>query len=226
MRFEADGVNARVGADAAGQSREFVVDVRLRVVDRDRAALRREPQAFGEAVNRDDALGAQEEGALDGEQPDGAAAPDGDRVAGAYVAVLRGHVAGREDVGEEEHLLVLYLVGNLHRADVGHGHARVLGLAARVAAHHVRVAEQARARKAVDLLLHPGVRVGVVARREQAAPAEEAVAAGDGERHDHAVADLQVRHRLADLDHLAHELVAEDVALLHRRDEAVVEVQV
>ena len=53
-----------------------------------------------------------------------------------------------------------------------------------------------------------------------------AVAAGDRERHDHAVADLQVLDLRADLDDLAHELVAEDVALLHRRDEAVVEVQV
>ena len=33
-------------------------------------------------------------------------------------------------------------------------------------------------------------------------------------------------HVRPDLDDLAHELVAEDVALLHRRDEAVVEVQV
>ena len=30
--------------------------------------------------------------------------------------------------------------------------------------------------------------------------------------HDHAVADLEVSHLAADLDHLAHRLVAEDVA--------------
>ena len=57
-------------------------------------------------------------------------------------------------------------------------------------------------------------------------PAGPAVAAGDRERDDDAVADLEVVHAAADLDDLAHELVPEDVALLHRRDVAVVEVQV
>ena len=76
------------------------------------------------------------------------------------------------------------------------------------------------------LLGHPGVRVRVLAERVQLLLAAPAVAAGDRERHDHAVADLQVVHLRPDLDHLAHELVAQDVALLHRRDEAVVEVEV
>ena len=39
--------------------------------------------------------------ALDGELPDRSAAPDRDGIARLDVAVLRGHVAGREDVGEE-----------------------------------------------------------------------------------------------------------------------------
>src|SRR3712207_7871961 len=47
---------------------------------------------------------AEQQRAGDGELPDRAAAPDGDGVAGAYVAVLGGHVAGREDVSQEEHL--------------------------------------------------------------------------------------------------------------------------
>ena len=42
--------------------------------------------------------------------------------------------------------------------------------------------------------------------------AEETIAAGDGEGHDDAVADLKVLDRRADLDHFAHELVAENVA--------------
>ena len=81
-------------------------------------------------------------------------------------------------------------------------------------------------RVAPQLLGHPRVGVGVLAQRVQLLLAEAAVAAGDGERHDDAVADLQVLDRRPDLDDLAHELVAEDVALLHRRDEAVVEVQI
>src|SRR3954454_2438470 len=53
-----------------------------------------------------------------------------------------------------------------------------------------------------------------------------AVAAGDRERHHHAVADLQLLHIAADLDNLAHEFMAQDVTLFHRRDEAVIQVQV
>ena len=81
-------------------------------------------------------------------------------------------------------------------------------------------------RVAEHLLGHPRVRVGVLAHGVQLVLAGPAVAAGDRERHDDAVADLQVADAPADLDDLAHELVAEDVALLHRRDVAVVEVQV
>ena len=53
-----------------------------------------------------------------------------------------------------------------------------------------------------------------------------AAAAGDREGDDHPVARLDLLDRLAGLDDLAHEFMAEDVARLHRRDEAVVEVQV
>jgi hypothetical protein len=44
--------------------------------------------------------------------------------------------------------------------------------------------------------------------------------------HDHPVADLEVLHRRADLDHLPHELMPEDVPLLHGGDVSVVEVEV
>ena len=63
-------------------------------------------QPLGKAVDRDDALGAEQVGALDRELADRAAAPDRDGVAGLDVAVLRRHVAGGEDVGQEQHLLV------------------------------------------------------------------------------------------------------------------------
>ena len=52
-----------------------------------------------------------------------------------------------------------------------------------------------------------------------------ALAAGDGERHHHPLALLERAGR-SGLDDLAHEFVAEDVARLHRRDVAIVEVQV
>src|SRR3954467_381514 len=131
-----------------------------------------------------------------------------------------------EDVGEEQDLLVLEVVLDLDRADVGERHARVLGLAAGVAAGEVRVAEDAGRRVAEHLLRQARVRVGVLAQRVELIPAVPAVAARDREGDDDAVADLQAGHITAGLDDLAHELVAEDVALLHRRDVPVVEVQV
>src|SRR5262249_54444413 len=68
--------------------------------------------------------------------------------------------------------------------------------------------------------------VRVVAERPQLLLAEVTPAAGDRERHYHAVTDLQLRVLLPDLDDFAHELVAEDVARLHGRDVAVVQMEV
>ena len=206
---------------------ERVEHVDVFVVQRFRSALRRrQREPFGEAIDRDDALGAEQVRALDRELTDRAAAPDGDRVARLDLAVVGRHVAGREDVREKEDLLVGQRVRHLQRPDVGKRHARVFRLAAGIAAVHVRVAEQTRRGIAVQLLGHPGIRIRVVAQRPELLLAEVAAAAGDGERHDDAIADLEPRVVFADLDDFAHELVAEDVALLHRRDVAVVDVQV
>src|SRR5690606_18972256 len=56
--------------------------------------------------------------------------------------------------------------------------------------------------------------------------AKVATAAGDGKRHHDPVAHCQILDRLAYCDHLAHELMAENVALLHGWNVAVVEVEV
>ena len=114
-------------------------------------------------------------------------------------------------------------VRHLDRADIGIGHAQIFGLAAGIAAQQMRIAEQAGGRMAPQLRGLLVIGVGALAAGEEAALAEEAFAAGDGERHDHAVADLQLLVLGADLDHLAHGLVAEDVAALHRRDDAVID---
>ena len=63
-------------------------------------------QALGDVVDGDHLVRAEHVGAADGELPDRAAAPDGDDVAGQDVAVLGRHVAGGEDVGQEDDLLV------------------------------------------------------------------------------------------------------------------------
>ena len=136
------------------------------VVERLAPCLRRSASArrSGKAVDGDDPLGAQQKRALDRELADRPAAPDRDRVARLDLAVLRGHVAGREDVGEEQHLLVGQRVGHLERPDVGERHAHVLRLPAGIAAVHVRVAEQARARIAARAS-RPSRRSGSSCRR-------------------------------------------------------------
>jgi hypothetical protein len=110
---------------------------------------------------------------------------------------------------------------------VGERHAQVLGLPALVAAGQVGVAEQAGRGVPEDLVGQILVAVGRLAHRVVAAVALVALAAGDRERDDDAVADLELALGLGpDLDHLAHRLVAHHVAALHAGHEAVEEVQV
>src|SRR3954451_8139958 len=227
--LEADGVDDGVRPAPAGEHLELLDDVGVlrEVDDVGRAgAVARHLEAVVVLVDRDDLLGAEQDRARDRELADRARAEDGDRLAAGDVAELGAHVAGREDVREEQDLLVLDVVLDLDRADVGERDARVLGLAAGVAAGEVRVAEDAARRVAEHLLGHPGVRIRVLADGVELVLTRPAVAARDRERHDDAVADGEVADALADLDDLAHELVPEDVAALHGRDVAVVEMQV
>jgi hypothetical protein len=66
------------------------VDVDLFVVEDVRTApLARHAKPLREAVDPDHALGAEQEGALDGELPDGPASPHGNRVTGLDSAAGR-----------------------------------------------------------------------------------------------------------------------------------------
>src|SRR4051812_9738327 len=56
--------------------------------------------------------------------------------------------------------------------------------------------------------------------------AEETTAAGDCERYNHFVAHLEILHRRANLDYLAHELMAKNVAGFERWHICVVEMEV
>ena len=70
------------------------------------------------------------------------------------------------------------------------------------------------------------IRVCIVAGSPQLLLAEKTLTAGNGERDDNAVAALQIINRRADLFHDAHELVPENVSLLHRWDKSVKEMKV
>ncbi len=222
----ADRIDAGVSATALGQRLDLLVDIVLLEIQGLRAGGLRQRQALGHGVDREHALGAKKEGAADRHLADRAAAPDRDRVAWLDVAELGAHVAGREDVRQEQNLLVAQMARHLDRADIGKRHAQIFRLAAGIAAQQMGVAEQPGGRVAPELLRLRPVGIGALAAGIEAALAEEAFAASDRERHDHAVADLERLVVGADLDHLAHRLMAEHVAPLHARHHAIIEMQV
>jgi hypothetical protein len=92
---------------------------------------------------------------------------------------------------------------------VGKRHAKVLGLAARIATREVRIPEQARRRVAEGRVAELLVAVRALADGEIAALTLLALAANDRERHHDAVANFQLLVLGADLDHFAHALVAQ-----------------
>ncbi len=226
--LEPDRVDARVRSSPARELEESLTHVLGGVVD-DVGRARARPrhlEAVVEAVDRDHPLRSEHACARDRELADRPRAPHRDRVAALDVAHLRAHVAGREDVGEEQDLLVVEAGRDLQRPHVRERHADVLRLPARVAAEHVRVAEQPRRRVPPQRGRDGGVGVRVLAEGGLAFDARRARAARDGEGDDDPIPDAEVLHPRADLYHLPHELVPEHVALLHGGDEAVVEVQV
>ena len=76
------------------------------------------------------------------------------------------------------------------------------------------------------LLGHLGVGVGPLASGVEAVLAEEAFTTGDREGHHDAVADLELGIAFADVDDLAHRLVAHHVPFFHARHDAVEQMQV
>src|SRR5690606_7260561 len=134
--------------------------------DGDGAAGPRHAQAFRHAVDGDDLLGPEQQGAADRELADRTRAPYGDRVGRLDVALHRRLPAGSEDVAEEQRPLVREAVRHLDGADVGVRYAHVLGLAARIAAGQVGVAEETCGAVAVQLVGDALVTVGALAYRE------------------------------------------------------------
>ena len=225
VRFHAHGVDAGIRPAPGRQLFQRVGHAgHLLVVEDLRAAgVLRHPQPVLEPVDGDDALRTQQERALDGKQADRTAAPHRNRVAGLDVAHLGAHIAGGQDVRQEQDLLVRQCAIDLQRPDIGEGHTRELGLPAGKTAGQMRVTERAGGRMSHQCLCQRGVGIGVLTERPHLVLAMPAITAGNGERHHHAVPWFQVLDCGADFHYLAHELVSEDVAFLHRRHETVIE---
>ncbi len=227
MCFQPHRVDTCVWAHAGSRVAQRFHDIRFVEVDRFCLAMSAgflQPHRY--VVNRNHLLGPQPPGRLNGELPHGSASPYRHGIAGLDAAVLGRHKAGRQNIGKKQRLLVAQAFGNLERTNVRIRYPHVLGLAASIAAIQMGVSEQARARIAVDLFGHVGVGIGVVAQRPHLAGTEEAVAAGNGKRYHHAVADVQVMNGRAEFDHLAHEFMTQDIPFFHGGDHTVVQVKV
>ena len=163
----------------------------------------REP--VGVHVADDDHRGAEQLRRVRRGQPDRTRAGDVHRGPGGDAGGVGAVVAGREDVGEhgqvEDLLQRLVAVGELQQVEVGERHHDVLRLAADPAAH-VDVAVGRAGAGRVDVEADAGL----------ALVAHPAAAAGDVEGHRADVALLDEQHVVADLDHLAGDLVAERLA--------------
>src|SRR5215204_1009866 len=210
----ADCVDAGIGTASLGEFHDPVVDVFLHEIERFGATAPGKVEPLRNGIDCDDPFGPQQKSALDCKLSDWAAAPDRDCLTAFEIAELRAHVTGRKNVGEEEHLLVVKALRHLQRPYVGVWHSQIFRLTARVAAEQMRISEQAGWRVTPELGCLLMVRIRSFAAREISALAKEALAAGDGERHDHAVADLQFLVFGADFDYLPHRFVTENVAAL------------
>src|SRR5690242_9757483 len=205
----ADGLDGHVHAQAAGQVLDSGQRVFAGVVHHDVGA-----EVLGclepgvRQVDGHDAAGAVEPCAGDGRQPDRPGSDHRDHVARTHAAGQHAHlVAGRQDVGQHEGLLVAHPVGDPERGGVRVRHPDELGLGA------------------VDLVTEdPATELGALAiTRLAAVPAAPAGAdAGD----EHAVARAQAAHAVAGLPDGPDGLVSQDPARLDRRHVTPEDVQV
>jgi hypothetical protein len=156
----------------------------------------------------DHAAGRQQARGHDRREPDRAGSDHGDCVAGLHIAVQDSDLERRrEDVGEEQHLLVAQLLGNRVHGRVREGHTRVLRLQP-VDQVPEDPAASARAEAVVALAAEPAAPAG------RDAGDEDAVALGDR------------RDRVALGHDRADGLVPEDPARLDGRDVALEDVEV
>src|SRR6185436_777134 len=118
--------------------------------------------------------------------------------------------------------------GKLLQIHIGKGHAQTFGLTARIPAGELRIAIDACRRLAEHLVAVLGLGVGVVAAAVELAATEKALPAGNRERHDDAIADIDAAAIDVGAEFFddAHGLVAHDVAGGHERDVAVIEMQI
>jgi hypothetical protein len=91
------------------------------------------------------------ENAADRELAHRAASPHRNGFASFEGEKVGSHIAGRKNIGEEQHLFVAEALRHLDRADIGVGHAKIFRLPAGIAAEQMRIAERSGRRIAPEL---------------------------------------------------------------------------
>ena len=217
--IDTDRVDHAIGADIVGQCADRA-NRALTLEIHDLGALRlRHVEPIVDGVDSEHAGSAHELGAGDGELSNRPAAEHGHDVALFDLGDVGPEIARREDVREQNGLIVADLVGKLHEVDVGEGHARLLRL-------------EPLERSAVSGAAIEGgagertVRIRPVALRVIACAAIGAGATGDGRWDQHAVADPEIAHVGSHLLDDADALVPEHRPALHTEHRAAHHVQI
>ena len=217
LGVDADGVDRAVGPDAARQLADRVDRVVGREVDRLRAGATGHVEPVAMLVDAQDPPGAHQSRADDAEDAHRTRAEHGNGVALADVGQRGAEPAGREDVREQDRLLVGDLVGQADETGVGVRDPGALGLQPVEAARLLGPAEERGAR----CVRVRAIALGVVARA-----AVRAGAAGDRRADHDAIARVEVAHAFAELLDDPHAFVTEDAAGLDAGHRAADEVQV
>lgn len=132
------GLDAHVGSATAGALAQLGAGVGPGVVEGlHPQVLAGLAQPFGDAVDDDHPLGAEQHRGAGGDLPDGACSPHRDDVPGPDTAEVGAHPPGRTGVGGEHRgQVVVQPVRYREAAVVGEGHPDVLGVGAGQAARH------------------------------------------------------------------------------------------
>gem|GEM_PF-4894504 len=219
LGIDADGVDHPVDADAAGQPPDRLHRMLAVEVDHLGPLAAGGGQPVLDAVDGEHAAGAEQPGGEDRELSHRAAPEHRHGVAVADLGDVGAEIAGGEDVGDQNRVLVAHLVGQLDQPHVGVRDARLVGLQPVERAAGLGAAEEGGAGLGA-------VGVGLGALGVVAGPAVGAGAAGDRGGNHHPIADLEIAHVLAQaLDH-PHALAAQDRPRPHPAHRAADEVQV
>src|SRR5215213_11962168 len=160
----------------------------------------RELETVIHTIYHDDPSRTEEPGAPRCHDAHRTGSEDNDGVTWLNAAHLGRLISRWHHVGEQHRVVRVHAVRNDRGTHIGIRDADILRLSSIVAARGMRIAENATYRGSLG--------IGLVAVTVQYLLAEHTRSAGDIERHQNVVADLQFLHLFAELLHHAGELVA------------------